>query len=167
MIYFDSAATYLKPNAVIEAVCDCYLNYAGTIGRGVHLMAEEASARFSDARETIANFINADAEEIIFVRSATEAINFVAVSLKEGSQICGSIGEHHSNLLPWRVRHNFQSLKMDSFGAIDLDALSATLTGNPPALIACSSIGNALGRCIRSSSWCTLDMRWGPKCSSI
>ena len=68
IVYLDSAATYLKPQAVIDAVCECYQQAAGTIGRAVHVMAEDATTRFEDARESIADFINADADEIVFTR---------------------------------------------------------------------------------------------------
>jgi cysteine desulfurase / selenocysteine lyase len=144
LVYLDSAATYLKPQAVIDAVSDSYRTNSGTVGRGVHLLAEEAAARFDAARETIANFINADADEIIFVRSATEAINLVAASLPEGSDILGSLGEHHSNLLPWRQRHKMRYLPAAEDGQIDLAQVEDCLTPIP-ALLAVSSIGNAFG----------------------
>ncbi len=145
LIYLDSAATYLKPQRVIDAVSDCYRRYAGTVGRGVHVMSAEAMDRFDEARETIANFINADPQEVIFVRSATEAINLVASSLAAGSRVLGSIGEHHSNLLPWRSMHDFQPLQLDDRGAIVIDALKATLAAGNTQLVTCSSVGNAFG----------------------
>lgn len=145
VIYLDSAATYLKPNAVIDAVCQCYRETAGTIGRGVHVMAEDAIERYDEARETIANFINADADEIIFVRNATEAINLVASSMPEKSSILGSVGEHHSNLLPWRHRHQFHTLPMTDEGQIDLSGVAPVLADFKPDLVAVSSIGNAFG----------------------
>ncbi len=62
---------------------------AGTVGRGVHLLSEEAAAEFDDARDTIAEFINADTDEIVYVRNATEALNLVAASLSGGSDDSG------------------------------------------------------------------------------
>ncbi len=145
VIYLDSAATYLKPNAVINAVCECYRETAGTIGRGVHVMAEDAMARFDNARETIANFINADADEIVFVRNATEAINLIALSLPEKTKILGSVGEHHSNLLPWRDRHDFRSISLTKEGDLDLNAMDLLVADFVPELVAVSTVGNAFG----------------------
>lgn len=145
VIYFDSAATYLKPQPVIDAVTRCYLQTAGTIGRAVHVMAEDASARFEDARETIAEYINADSDEIVFVRNATEAINLVAYSFPKDSKILGSAIEHHSNLLPWRQRHEFQSIPLAEDGKIDLQAAQTIMQDYQPQLVSFSSIGNAFG----------------------
>ena len=145
VVYFDSAATYLKPQPVIDAVADCYRSTAGTIGRGVHVMAEDASVRFREAREAIADFINADSDEIVFVRNATEAINLVAASLTPGSRVAGSLSEHHSNLLPWRQRHQFHAIPMFPNGQVRLEEAGQLLTGCQPHLLACSTIGNAFG----------------------
>lgn len=145
VIYLDSAATYLKPRAVIDAVCECYRHTAGTIGRGVHAMADDAAARFAKAREVIADFINADADEIVFVRNATDAINLVASSLPAGTRVLGSAGEHHSNLLPWRSRHDFYEIPLASDSQMDLYTIDPLVSGTNPRLLALSTIGNAFG----------------------
>ena len=145
VVYLDSAATYLKPRVVIDAVTACYRELAGTIGRGVHLMAEEASAHYEDSRAAIADFINADADEIVFVRNATEAMNMVAASLEPGTEVLGSVGEHHSNLLPWRRFHRFHSLRLLSDGRIRLEAVAEQLAERRPRLVAVSTISNAFG----------------------
>lgn len=145
IIYLDSAATYLKPQAVIDAVTNCYLQCAGTIGRGVHVLAEEASQRFDEARTTIANFINADADEIIFVRNATEAINLVAASLDSAVPILGSVGEHHSNLLPWRRHQRLVNMELLADGHLDLELAQQQIQHMESGLVAVSTISNALG----------------------
>ncbi len=145
IIYLDSAATYLKPQAVIDRVVDCYRNYAGTVGRGAHVLAREASELFQEARETIAGFINADEDEIIFVRNATEAINLVAQSLDQQAAVVGSIGEHHSNLLPWLERGLWNPVRVESDGAICLEDYDQLVKSTRPSLCAVSSISNAFG----------------------
>ncbi|MCS7466751.1 cysteine desulfurase [Stieleria sp. ICT_E10.1] len=145
VIYLDSAATYLKPYCVIDAVSDCYRNMAGTIGRGVHFLAEEASAKYEDARETIGSFINADADEIVFVRNATEAINLVASSLDSNTTVLGSVGEHHSNLLPWRDRLKFHGVSLTANGHLNDDEFERLLTEKRPVLTTFSTIANAYG----------------------
>ncbi|WP_146396830.1 cysteine desulfurase [Planctomycetes bacterium CA13] len=145
LVYLDSAATYLKPRAVIDAVCDCYRQTAGTIGRGVHVLAEDAVSRFDDARETIADFINADADEIVFVRNATEAINLVASSLPAGTSVLGSAGEHHSNLLPWRRGLRFHGIPLADDGHVNLESVEPLLQAVNPKLLTTSTISNAFG----------------------
>lgn len=145
IVYLDSAATYLKPQAVIDAVCECYQQAAGTIGRAVHVMAEDATTRFEDARESIADFINADADEIVFTRNATDAINLVASSLSAGTTILSSFGEHHSNLLPWRNRHQLQIIPLSEDGGVNLQLAEPIIAEATRGLLSISTIGNAFG----------------------
>ncbi|KAA5546266.1 cysteine desulfurase [Roseiconus nitratireducens] len=145
VVYLDSAATYLKPKPVIDAVLGCYQELACTVGRGVHQMAEESSQRYEEARTTIASFVNADPDEVIFVKNATEALNLVAKSLARDAVVLGSIGEHHSNLLPWSENASFHPVGLQDDGTIDLSAFEAALLRRRPALVAVSSIGNAFG----------------------
>ncbi|QDT06274.1 putative cysteine desulfurase [Rubripirellula lacrimiformis] len=145
VIYLDSAATYLKPQAVIDAVCACYEQTAGTVGRAVHVMADDAADRYAEGRQTIADFIHAEPDQIVFVRNATEAINLVASSLPAGTVVVGSEGEHHSNLLPWRHRHDFHALPTLDDGSIELDAASRLINAGRPELFAFSTIGNSFG----------------------
>tara|TARA_R110002049_G_scaffold285698_2_gene466855 strand:+ start:78330 stop:79562 length:1233 start_codon:yes stop_codon:yes gene_type:complete len=145
IVYLDSAATYLTPQVVIDSVTDSYRSLAGSVGRGVHLMVEESSERYAAARQTIADFIRAESDEVIFVRNATEAINLVAAGLPSDAIIVGSVGEHHSNLLPWRTRHQLTQVAIDDSGSVDLDSLELAVKDKQPSLIAISTIGNAIG----------------------
>lgn len=145
IVYLDSAATYLKPRAVIDAVADCYREMAGTVGRGVHVMAEEASSLFAEARQTVADFINAEVDEVVFVRNATEAINLVAQSLPLAQAVLGSVGEHHSNFLPWRRHASFHWMGLRSDGQIDIDAVEHQMKEVRPCLTTFSTTGNAFG----------------------
>jgi cysteine desulfurase/selenocysteine lyase len=124
LVYFDNAATTQKPMSVINALTDYYCNYNANIHRGVHSLAEKATAAFEETRETARAFINAShTEEIIFVRGVTEAINLVASSyglsfIGEGDEIIISTLEHHSNIVPWQwvcekrkaILRSFQSM---------------------------------------------------------
>lgn len=109
LIYLDSAATTLKPQSVIDAEMDYYRNYTANVHRGVHTLSEEATDRYESVREKARAFLNAhSADEIIFTRGATEAINLVAFSygrtfLKAGDEILISEMEHHSNIVPWQI----------------------------------------------------------------
>lgn len=109
LVYFDNAATSQKPQVVIDALTNYYSNYNANIHRGIHTLAEEATAAYEATRGTAKNFINAaSAEEIIFTRGATEGINLVAYTwgrknLREGDEIIISGMEHHSNIVPWQI----------------------------------------------------------------
>jgi len=109
LIYFDNAATTQKPQQVIDALTDYYTSYNANIHRGIHTLAEEATAAFENTRDAIQRFIGADSrEEIIFTRGTTEGINLVAYTwgrqnIKAGDEIIISAMEHHSNIVPWQV----------------------------------------------------------------
>jgi cysteine desulfurase/selenocysteine lyase len=109
LVYFDNAATTQKPRPVIEAINAYYQGYNANIHRGIHTLAEKATAEYEATRETVRQFINAGhREEIIFTRGATESINLVASSfgrgfIKAGDEIIISHMEHHSNIVPWQM----------------------------------------------------------------
>ncbi len=109
LVYFDNAATTQKPQVVIGALADYYKNYNANIHRGIHSLAEEATAAYEATRDTVQQFINAkEREEIIFTRGVTESINLVAytwarTNLKAGDEIIISGMEHHSNIVPWQL----------------------------------------------------------------
>ncbi|TKK69192.1 cysteine desulfurase [Ilyomonas limi] len=107
LVYFDNAATTQKPQAVIDALVNYYSHYNANIHRGIHTLAEEATAAFEATRDTVQQFINAASrEQIIFTGGATEGINLVAQTwgrqnIKAGDEIIISSMEHHSNIVPW------------------------------------------------------------------
>jgi cysteine desulfurase/selenocysteine lyase len=113
LVYLDSGATSQKPNSVLDAERDFYLNHNAAVHRGAHQLAEEATELYEGAREKVANFIGADSNEVIFTKSATESINAIAYSLgnstvgsrfhlEAGDRIVLSEMEHHANLIPWQ-----------------------------------------------------------------
>ena len=109
LVYLDSAATSLKPQAVIDAVADVYARDCANIHRAVHLLSQRATARFEEAREKVRSFVNAaNKSEVVFTRGTTEAINLVAQSwgrayLREGDEVLVTELEHHSNIVPWQI----------------------------------------------------------------
>jgi cysteine desulfurase / selenocysteine lyase len=109
LVYLDNAATSQKPEAVIQAMDDYYRRYNANIHRGVHTLAEEATAAYENARRKVARFINASTpREIVFLRNTTEAINLASLSwgrdnLREGDVVLLSMMEHHSNIVPWQL----------------------------------------------------------------
>jgi cysteine desulfurase/selenocysteine lyase len=109
LIYFDNAATAQKPQAVIDALVNYYTGYNANIHRGIHTLAEEATAAYEATRDAVTRFINASArEEVIFTRGTTEGINLVAYTwgrqnVKAGDEIIISTIEHHSNIVPWQI----------------------------------------------------------------
>src|SRR5688572_10917721 len=109
LVYLDNAATTQKPQLVIDRVTQFYVEENANVHRGLHWLSERATDAFEEARATIARFLNARrAEEIVFVRGATEAINLVAQSygrsrVTRGDEIVISTMEHHSNIVPWQI----------------------------------------------------------------
>lgn len=108
LVYLDNGATTQKPICVIESMTQYYTQYNSNVHRGVHTLSNLATNAYESARQTMADFVNAtSAQNIVFTKNATEAVNTVAASwathqLKPGDEIIISILEHHSNILPWQ-----------------------------------------------------------------
>jgi len=109
LVYFDNAATSQKPQLVIDALTHYYSHYNANIHRGIHTLAEEATAAYEATRVTVQHFIHASStKEVIFTRGTTESINLVAYSwgranIRNGDEIIISTLEHHSNIVPWQM----------------------------------------------------------------
>ena len=109
LIYLDNAATTQKPLTVINEINRYYTEDNSNIHRGVHALAERATAAYENTRKSVAHFINAnESEEIIFTKGTTESINLVARSLggsilKPGDEVLITCMEHHSNIVPWQI----------------------------------------------------------------
>jgi len=107
LVYLDSAASAQKPVSVIEAMDHCLRFEYANVHRGIHYLSNTATQKYEDAREACRRFINArEADEIVFTKNATEAVNLVAYSwgmenIQEGDEIVLSIMEHHANIVPW------------------------------------------------------------------
>jgi len=157
-IYLDSGATSQKPESVINAESDFYRTKNSAVHRGAHLVAEEASDAYEGARANLAKFIGANTEEVIFTKSATESLNFLAysfgnakskISLKEGDEIVVSEMEHHANLIPWqqlasRVGAKLKWLPITNEGRLDLSNISQIITGKTK-IVAITHQSNVFG----------------------
>lgn len=152
--YLDTAATAQKPQAVIDTVARKLGADYATVHRGVYGRSAEMTLGFETARRTVADFVNADENEIVFTRGATEAINLVAQSwgssqLEVGDRILLSELEHHSNIVPWQLLRDRKGIEIDvcpitDDGLIDLDAAEAMLTPRHK-LVAFAHVSNVLG----------------------
>src|SRR5512137_3065996 len=155
LVYLDSTATTQKPRAVLEAMEAYYRINNANVHRGVHTLAEEATAMYEGARAAVAKFINASSpEQVIFTRNATESINLMAytwarANLKAGDRIILTEMEHHSNLVPWHMLASERGVELEFIpvtdeGLLDLDTYR-TLLANGPKLVAFSGMSNVLG----------------------
>jgi cysteine desulfurase / selenocysteine lyase len=155
LAYLDNAATTQKPRQVIEAVTRFYTSGNANIHRGVYELSERATAAFEGARERVARFIGAASPaEIVFTRSATEAINLVAQSwgrntLRPGDEVLVTAMEHHSNLVPWQLvceqtGARLRAVPITARGELDLEA-AERLLGDRTKLLAIGHVSNALG----------------------
>jgi len=149
--YLDSAATAQKPRAVIDAIARGYSETYATVHRGVYQRSAEMTLAFEAARRRTARFIGARAaEEIVFVRGATEGINLVAQSwgranLKQGDRILVSALEHHSNIVPWQMTGaEIDVVPLTEDHRIDLDAMAAMIRAEHK-LVALAHVSNVLG----------------------
>ncbi len=153
--YLDSGASSQKPAAVLERMDHAYRHEYANVHRGLHTLANRATEAFEGGRERVRKFINASrSEEIIFTRSATEAINLVAASfagprIGEGDEIVLTIMEHHSNIVPWHFHRERKGavlkwVDVKDDGSFDLDAFEKAL-GPKTRMVAISHMSNVLG----------------------
>jgi cysteine desulfurase/selenocysteine lyase len=155
LVYFDSTATAQKPLAVIAAMDTYYRRSNANVHRGIHTLAEEATALYEGARDRVQKFINARSrKEVIFTRNATEALNLVAQSwgrhtLKAGDVIVLTEMEHHSNLVPWHMLAAEKGARLEFIpvtddGLLDLAAFDKLLALGPK-LVSLTHMSNVLG----------------------
>jgi cysteine desulfurase/selenocysteine lyase len=155
MVYLDNAATSQKPAVVIDAIRTYYEASNANVHRGMHYLAEKATAEFEAARQAIAGFVGApEANCIIFTRGATESINLVAQAwgrkfLVAGDEVVLSIMEHHSNIVPWQMLAQARGVRLKYIpmlddGSLDLEAYRVLLQG-PVKLVSVTHVSNALG----------------------
>lgn len=156
LVYLDNAATTQKPRSVISALVHYYEHYNANIHRGLHTMAEEATAAYEESRLKVGRFVNAPhpEQEIIFTRNTTESINLVANAwgrkfLKPGDEILFSAMEHHSNLVPWQMialgtGAKVRYVDIDATGHLVWDDLLEKIN-EKTKIVAISQMSNVLG----------------------
>lgn len=160
LVYLDSGATSQKPNVVIDAESDFYRLHNAAVHRGAHQLAEEATDAYEGARAVVANFLNADIDEIVFTKSATESLNLIAYAignahagnrfhLKAGDSIVVTEMEHHANLIPWqqlaaRTGATLKWFSVTAEGRLDLSHLNSLVDGSTK-VVALTHQSNVLG----------------------
>ncbi|WP_144794731.1 cysteine desulfurase [Microbacterium paludicola] len=164
LVYLDSGATSQRPLAVLDAERDFVTTLNSAVHRGAHTLAAEATEVFEDARGTVARFVGADDDEIVWTSNATEAINLVAYAfsnasvcrggpeaerfrLGEGDEIVTTEMEHHANLIPWqelaaRTGATLQVIPLDDDGALRLDEMQIS---ERTKIVAVTHVSNVLG----------------------
>ena len=153
LIYLDNAATMQMPQPVLEQLVAHYHSQNGNVHRGVHSLSQKSTSAMERARERIAAYIGAKAEEIIFTAGTTDSLNMLSQMLeptiRTGQQIIVSAMEHHSNLIPWqelcqRTGAVLTILHMDRNCDLDLTQLGQLLERDT-ALVAVTWVSNVLG----------------------
>ena len=154
LVYLDNAATTQKPRQVIDALVDYYSNTNANIHRGLHTLAEEATAAYELTRQKTADFIGAGSpREVVFTRNTTESLNLLAYTLgarlRPGDEIILSALEHHSNLVPWqlvtqRTGARLRFIELDADGEFDIDQ-ARTLFNQRTRIVSIAHMSNVLG----------------------
>ena len=152
LIYFDNAATTLKPQVVIDAIKEYYTDYSVNSHRGDYDLAHEVDVKYDETRKKVARFINANDDEIVFTSGTTMSLNMIAHGLKdikEEDEILITEAEHASNVLPWfklseRTHCSIKYIELDSEGRLTLENLKKSL--NPHVkIVSLAHITNVLG----------------------
>jgi len=155
LIYFDNAATKMKPQVVIDSISDFYENHCGTVHRAVYELANNATHQYHEVRSLVQHFLGAKrAEEIIFTSGTTDAINLLAYSfgkafIQPGDEIILSEIEHHANLVPWQnVCEDrgavLKFVQVNDQGILDLEHFKQLLSPKTK-LVAVAHVSNSLG----------------------
>jgi cysteine desulfurase/selenocysteine lyase len=153
LIYLDSAASAQKPDAVLDAMTGLARTSYANVHRGLHTLANETTEAYEKARETVAKFINAEPTEVVWTKSATEAVNLVASSfglgLNAGDEIVISEMEHHANIVPWHFLRERKGVVLKFIpvlddGQLDMEAFKGLLSERTK-MVAMSHMSNVLG----------------------
>jgi len=154
LVYLDNAATTQKPQSVIDALTTYYSTMNANIHRGLHTLAEEATAAYEDVRKQVAAFIGAASHrEIVFTRNTTESLNLLAYTLgarlRPGDEIVLTTAEHHSNLVPWqlvtqRTGAALRFIELNDDQQIDVDTARAAINANT-RIVSIVHMSNVLG----------------------
>jgi cysteine desulfurase/selenocysteine lyase len=153
LIYLDTAASAQKPDAVLDAMMDLARTSYANVHRGLHTLANETTEAYEKARENVARFINAEPTEIVWTKSATEAVNLVAasfgLSLNAGDEIVISEMEHHANIVPWHFLRERKGVVLKFVpvlddGQLDMEAYKGLLSERT-RMVALTQMSNVLG----------------------
>ncbi|MGL5021587.1 MAG: aminotransferase class V-fold PLP-dependent enzyme, partial [Mycoplasmatales bacterium] len=153
LVYLDSAATSLTPDCVVDSMSSYYKEYRATVHRTAYTNGERADENYNSTRAKVANFINANIEEVVFTRGTTAGLNILARcildGLQPGDEIISSELEHHSNLLPWReIRKDiiFKYVELNNM-SITLENIKKCVT-NKTKVISINHVSNIIGQTV-------------------
>ncbi len=154
IVYLDNAATTQKPLSVIERISNFYKFENANVARSAHYLGEKTTIAYNEARKAVANFINANEDEIIFTSGTTESINTIAYgwgenNLSEGDEIVVMTSEHHSDFVPWqqlamRKKCKFKVVPLNLDGTIKMDELKKSITSKTK-IVTCAMMTNSFG----------------------
>ena len=153
LVYLDSAASAQKPLVVLEAMAKFSCNHYANVHRGTYYLSEMATIAYENARHTVADFLDVNDKDVIFVRGATEGINLIAQTygrtLEQGDEILLSEAEHHANLVPWQVLAEERGLVLNFIrvmpdGRLDMDDYASKLSERTK-LVSVTQMSNVLG----------------------
>ncbi|MEM9587774.1 MAG: SufS family cysteine desulfurase [Planctomycetota bacterium] len=172
LVYLDNAASSQHPQAVIDAVSDCYRNYYANVHRGIHTLSEESTFRYERARKRTAKFINAASDrEVIFTSGTTAAINLVAHGygnqhLGPGDAVLLLISEHHANIVPWqqlseRTGAQVEFVPIDDAFLIEDEVIAEHLEKYRPKVFAFAATSNVLGTEFPVTRWTQMARQFG------
>jgi cysteine desulfurase/selenocysteine lyase len=158
LVYLDNAATSQSPQQVIDTIVEYYSLHNANVHRGIHVLAEEATALYEGGRDKVAAFINAPREEVVFTKNSSEALNLVAnvlgwagepYGIRPGDEIVISEMEHHSNIVPWQLTAERIGAKLRWFGITDEGRLDLSnldeLINERTKVVSLVHISNILG----------------------
>jgi len=162
LTYLDSAATSLKPRSVLEAAGKYNEEVSANVHRGRHILSQEASIAYEDARRAVARFLGTSPDCIVFTRNATESLNLVArgLQIKPTDCILTDSSNHHSNLLPWFRAGHVELLSSDPLRSIDLDQLEDEIKRVRPRVLAICHASNVTGVIQPLREICSLARRY-------
>ena len=155
LVFLDSAASAMKPNAVIDAMSDTMRTQYSNVHRGLHWMSERTTAAYESTRDAVARLLNAPSrDEIVFTANSTAAINLVAHSygslMKPGQAVLITEMEHHANIVPWQMLRDRSGITLrvapiTDTGELDMAAFEALLADGKVGLVAVTHMSNVLG----------------------
>lgn len=154
LIYFDSAATTLKPQSVVDRIAHFYAYESANVHRGAHFLSDQATVHFENTRKQVADFIQCDVDEVVFTKGTTESINVIAASYGEvvvgaGDEVLIAEFEHHGNIIPWqilcdKVGAKLQVAPINDLGEIDFPQFLKKLNSKTK-IVSISGCSNVLG----------------------
>src|SRR5690554_420265 len=154
LVYLDNAATTQKPQVVIDALNHYYGQQNSNVHRGAHALADLATTAFEQARQSVADFIHASREEVLWTRGTTESLNIIAhcyalQTVKAGDEILISALEHHANIVPWQqvclaTGATLKVIPLMADGSVDLDAFHQLLNART-RILSVAHVSNSLG----------------------